>query len=283
MKNRNTQLLSLVLIFCFVGFFVLKHKNQQHSYDRQTYDQRARPRTNENLSSSQGNHLIPDFDHAKKRAKDLYSTQQVDFYCDCPYKQGQILESQCSYKVHDDPTRARRIEWEHIVPASQFGHSFPEWNEGHPECQSPDGKKYRGRKCARKMSQEFRMMEADLYNLVPAVGEVNMMRGNLAMRTLGPQEDFESVCSLKIGSNGVEPSDSLKGFIARTYLYMDRAYPQTRILTETMKEQMRAWDKKFPTTTLELTRARRIAQIQGNINPFVTPQIAANTSSPTTR
>ena len=30
--------------------------------------------------------------------------------------------------------RGGRVEWEHVVPAENFGRSFVEWREGHPEC-----------------------------------------------------------------------------------------------------------------------------------------------------
>ena len=35
-----------------------------------------------------------------------------------------------------------------------------------------NGKKFKGRKCARKISKKFRLMEADLYNLQPTIGEL---------------------------------------------------------------------------------------------------------------
>ena len=53
--------------------------------------------------------------------------------------------------------------------------------DGHPECVSSMGKTFKGRNCARKMAILFRYMEADLYNLYPAIGEVNGLRSNYSM------------------------------------------------------------------------------------------------------
>lgn len=66
--------------------------------------------------------------------------------------------------------------WEHIVPAHAFGQSFKEWREGHPECVNRKGKLFRGRNCAQKVNIKFRYMQADMYNLVLAMGEINSLR-----------------------------------------------------------------------------------------------------------
>ncbi len=36
----------------------------------------------------------------------------------------------CGYKVRKNENRARRIEWEHVVPARQFGHQRQCWQDG---------------------------------------------------------------------------------------------------------------------------------------------------------
>ena len=87
----------------------------------------------------------------------------------------------CGYMPQKDNKRAHRIEWEHVVPAEAFGQSFKEWREGHPDCVDNRGKSFKGRKCAEKVNPEFRQMQADMYNLYPAVGEVNGLRSNYSM------------------------------------------------------------------------------------------------------
>jgi deoxyribonuclease-1 len=74
--------------------------------------------------------------------------------------------------------RSRRVEWEHVVPAQSFGQSFKKWREGDSKCVNKKGKAFKGRKCAEKVNMEYRYMQADLYNLVPANGQVNAIRSN---------------------------------------------------------------------------------------------------------
>jgi deoxyribonuclease I len=69
------------------------------------------------------------FIKAKKMATELYRQHPVTFYCDCPivYKGKKMTPNlrACGYQVRKQPERANRIEWEHIVPAWEFGHQCP--------------------------------------------------------------------------------------------------------------------------------------------------------------
>lgn len=57
-----------------------------------------------------------------------------DFYCGCKIdwqgKKGVIDLESCGYKVRKNENRASRVEWEHVVPAWQFGHQRQCWQEG---------------------------------------------------------------------------------------------------------------------------------------------------------
>ncbi|WP_411020426.1 endonuclease, partial [Salmonella sp. ZJLS19Sal_0228] len=64
----------------------------------------------------------------------------------------------CGYQVRKQEKRASRIEWEHVVPAWQFGHQLQCWQQG-------------GRKQCSRHDTAFKRMEADLHNLTPAIGE----------------------------------------------------------------------------------------------------------------
>jgi deoxyribonuclease-1 len=90
--------------------------------------------------------------------------------------------------------RSKRIELEHVVPAESFGRAFSEWwRGGHPECVSSKGKAFKGCNCASKMNQVYRLMQADLYNLYPAIGAVNALRSNYNFTMLPDVEsDFGS-------------------------------------------------------------------------------------------
>ena len=84
----------------------------------------------------------------------------------------------------------------HIVPAHAFGQSFKEWREEHSKCKTKKGKSYKGRKCASKINKQFKRMEADLYNLVPAIGEVNGDRSNYSMSMIPSEVRSYGVCDL---------------------------------------------------------------------------------------
>lgn len=46
--------------------------------------------------------------------------------------------------------RANRVEWEHVLPAENFGRFFPEWREGSPMCTDNRGAPFKGNENARK-------------------------------------------------------------------------------------------------------------------------------------
>jgi deoxyribonuclease I len=75
-------------------------------------------------------------------------------------------------------------------------------------------------------------MEADLYNLQPAITEVNSPRLNYSMAMIdGEPRQFGS-CDLEIEDRKIEPRPDIRGVIARTYFYMDAAYPGRGVISE---------------------------------------------------
>jgi len=200
--------------------------------------------------------------------KDAASRQ--DIYCGCKYDEKKDVDfNSCGYKPEKDNNRAHRIEWEHAVPAEAFGQSFREWREGHPGCVDNRGKSFKGRKCAEKVNPEYRLMQADMYNLYPAVGEVNGLRSNYSMAMIpGGSYQFGD-CKTKIEDRKIEPRPEVRGDIARTYFYMERAYPGHGIISSKNEKLFQAWDKADPVDEWECERASRIAKIQGNINLVV--------------
>lgn len=165
--------------------------------------------------------------------------------------------------------KAERMEWEHIVPANNFGKTFKEWSFGHNNCVSRKGKKFKGRRCAEQESEEFRYMYADMYNLYPSIGAVNYLRSNFNFTQFDSRlPNTFGTCALKISKNKAEPVDDVKGLIARTYLYMQQTYPRYSI-GEPMYGILLAWAKKYPVTAWECRRAYRIEKAQGNANNIV--------------
>jgi endonuclease I len=147
-----------------------------------------------------------------------------------------------------------------------------EWREGHPECVDSKGRSFKGRNCARKMVQLFRYMEADLYNLQPAIGEINGLRNNYSMEMIPGEQRVFGACDIEIENRKVEPRPEIRGDIARTYMYMEQAYPGHGIISQSNQKLFAAWAKLDPMDDWERERARRIEAIQGNRNPFISGQ-----------
>ena len=165
--------------------------------------------------------------------------------------------------------RSQRVEWEHVVPEENFGRAFPEWRTGHKDC------KRKGRSCAIKKSREFRLMYSDMYNLFPAIGSVNALRSNYnCSEGLGDNSSLGG-CDMKIKARKAEPPNSVKGIIARTYLYMDKVYTKYRIGSSN-KKMFKAWNKMYPVTDFECKRAKKIQSIQHNRNAIVKSSCVAD-------
>lgn len=195
---------------------------------------------------------------------------RIDIYCGCQYNQRKEVDfTSCGYRPEKDNKRAHRIEWEHVVPAEAFGQSFKEWREGHPDCIDNRGRSFKGRKCAEKVNLEFRYMQADMFNLYPAVGEVNGLRSNYSMSMIPGNLYRFGACKTKIEDRKIEPRPEVRGDIARTYFYMDKAYPGHGIISNKNQKLFEAWDKADPVDEWECERADRIARIQGNVNMVV--------------
>ena len=163
------------------------------------------------------------------------------------------LES-CGYKVRKNTKRAQRLEWEHIVPASN-------WKS------SPMLAKWWSQNCS-KNDPVFSLMEADLYNLAPAVGEVNGDRSNFNFNQVQTNQKYYGQCDFKVDfkQRAVEPRDEVKGMIARTYFYMHDRYQFP--MSKQQEKLFIAWDKKFPVSSWKEKEPLRIAKVM-NHNPFV--------------
>ena len=221
-------------------------------------------------TSQPGNTATDSFGKAKKVLHNIIYREadwRRDLYCGCRYDQKKKVDpASCGYVPEKDNARAHRIEWEHVVPAEAFGQRFREWREGHPDCVDNKGRPFKGRKCAEKVNMAFRYMQADIFNLYPAVGEVNGLRSNYSMAMIPGSRYRFGECGTKIEDRKIEPRPEVRGDIARTYLYMDRAYPGHGIISGKNEKLFRAWDKMDPVDERECVRARKIAKIQGNVN-----------------
>jgi len=215
------------------------------------------------------NTQITSFSKSKKLLLKVYKDNPFTLYCGCTFKGKKPNLSSCGYIPKKDKKRANRIEWEHVVPAHAFGQSFSEWRNGHPKCVSKKGKKFKGRKCAQKVNEEYRRMQADMFNLYPAIGEVNGRRSNYSMGIIEGEKREFGKCDVEIKSRKVEPREEIRGEIARTYMYMDSVYPGRGIISKKNRKLFDTWNKSDPVDKWECERAKRIEKIQGNRNEVV--------------
>jgi deoxyribonuclease-1 len=236
----------------------------------------------ENETSSAPNRYSQSFYNVKRvllervfydRRKTLYCNADFSVHKKIFLPDGFLLPdlAKAKFKYYDITAeelekKAQRMEWEHIVPAQNFGKTFPQWTKGDAKCVLPKGKFFKGRKCAEQESEEFRYMYTDMYNLYPSIGAVNYLRANFNFTQFSKKENIGNTfgsCKLKIFDNTVEPPDNVKGLIARTYLYMEQTYKRFSISAK-MRPIIQAWDKKYPVSRWECKRAYRIEKIQKN-------------------
>lgn len=187
-----------------------------------------------------------------------------------------IDRKSCGYKPRNERTkkgkvnqRAKRIEWEHLIPAENFGRQFRCWRDGNPKCVNSKGKKYKGRKCCTKVNKQYRLMQADMHNLFPAVGELNADRSNFRFDfTIAKPERYgECVFNVDFKKRRVKVREEIRGVIARDYLYFNKEY-KMKLSKQEMKKY-KAWNKQYPADKWEIERNKRITKIQGNRNDFI--------------
>ncbi len=247
---------------------------------------------------------IKTFSRSKKLARDtIYVDHKKTLYCGCDFvanktgtggkigtRAGLFDASGCGYTVRKSETRGRRLEWEHIVPASLFGRRLSCWIDGNTKCKTSKGKSFKGRKCCAKVDEDFEHAEADLHNLAPSVGELNGDRSNHPYGMLSPivepDETATEAATLKHRLYGrcnfevarepgmpkvAEPEPDIRGDVARVWFYMARAYKFT--LTQDTFTMLKGWHEADAVGAngdmWEVTRDARISLLQGNKNPYV--------------
>jgi deoxyribonuclease I len=200
------------------------------------------------------------FAEAKRLAQQIYAPYATSFYCDCDInwqgKKGSADFSRCGYQVRKNAQRANRIEWEHVMPAHHFGHQRQCWQNG-------------GRKNCVKTDSVFQAMEADLYNLKPAIGEVNSDRSNYRFGVLPGTASQHGACPVKVDfkQQVFEPAPAVRGDIARIYFYMADKYNLS--LSRAQQQLFIAWHKQDPVSQTEQDLNQHIAREMGHDNPFV--------------
>lgn len=118
---------------------------------------------------------------------------------------------------------------------------------------------------------------ADIHHIRPEDVAVNSRRGNLIMGIVSGGKNNQYTNGISGGyynSNLYEPIDSVKGDIARIYMYMlirysqtDSSYPITNVISS--MQLLLEWHNSDPVDEFEKVRNERSYEVQGNRNPFI--------------
>lgn len=216
-----------------------------------------------------GNAANDSFNQAKRMLeRHVYFDHRVTIYCGAMFDAQKHVTLPAGFSTPAHRKRAIKVEWEHAVPAENFGRAFVEWRDGDPQCVDRRGKAFKGRRCAEKVNMEYRRIQADMYNLFPAIGAVNAVRGNKQYSALPGLAPAFGACPAKVDGKRFEPPDRAKGQAARAALYMADNYPRYR-LSRQQERLFEAWNIMFPVDTWECVRTMRIEKLQGNENARV--------------
>ncbi|PWQ92930.1 hypothetical protein DKW60_18650 [Leucothrix pacifica] len=210
---------------------------------------------------------------------EVYTDHLLAFYSGCRYRLYQKkfipVKSSCGFSYRKNKARSERIEWEHIVPAWHFGHQLRCWQDG-------------GRLHCRNNNEKFREMEADMHNLVPAIGEINGDRSNYKYSMIANEPRlYGSTVNMEVAfkSSTAEPPENVMGDIARAYFYMTDQY-QLQI-SDQQKKLFIAWNNMDPVDDWEREKNQRVKALQNTENKYIThykklQQNEVVTSSPDT-
>ncbi|GAB0172669.1 endonuclease [Helicobacter trogontum] len=201
------------------------------------------------------------FRETKKILTDIWRSKDftTEFYCKAPFQitdngikviqSAQYTPRKALTKKQTINERTQNIEFEHIMPAHNFGRHLPCWQKG-------------GRKACHN-DKTFNLMEADPRNLVPAIGEINADRSNFRYAEAPKSIVYNQYGNCRVYTDfkakRFYPAHYSKGLIARTYLYMSETYNIR--LSDQERKLMEAWDKTYPKDEYEEARDNAIAQI----------------------
>lgn len=221
------------------------------------------------------------FNSAKKAAVELWwEIGPSTLYCSCPYRPASAEEKKlrpgnlwvesavCGYQAKELVTkkgkpnaRAMRVEWEHVVPADWIATGFDCQNMTRKECRAIPG---------------YKQAEGDLFNLFPAIGELNAHRSARLFGNISDEIRNYGSCDFEVEMTGTGPSHSrgaaepmttIRGDVARVWLYMIDRYGLK--LPEGYETLMSEWSVADPINEAEKLRHDIISRKMGWNNPFV--------------
>jgi deoxyribonuclease-1 len=128
------------------------------------------------------------------------------------------------------------------------------------------------RSCLRS-NPKYEKIISDLHNMVPVNSFYHFKLKNSVFGNLEASNEANE-CGIKKRLNIIEPPDRIKGDIARIHFYMHKQY---NLPLNNSFLFLKTWDKKDPPSKEEVEKNKRIKEIQGNENPFISdPGLAEN-------
>lgn len=166
--------------------------------------------------------------------KSLYARPYVTLYCGVPKPAGE------------------KVTVEHVYPAS--------WIADAQGCKDRNT-------CPVDI---YRQASSDLHNLWPALGRYNSSRGNAPFTEIAGEKWRWPECDFEKNSTGVEPRESVRGEIARSFLYMIDRY---QLPDHGQRALMLKWNRDDPVSDEEIQRNREIYLLQGVYNKYISQPI----------
>ena len=205
-----------------------------------------------------------------KRAlfEQVFADRRETLYCACPFDAEKRPDlDACGYRSARLSDRAKRVEVEHVVPASWTGAGRTCWTK--KICRDARGRAFKGRKCCLAVDPAFRAAHQDLHNLRPTVGEVNEARSNYRFGLVTGERRAFGRCDMEVDRKNrlAEPRPDIRGDIARIHLYMEATHDVG--LSTAQRRLFQNWHREDPPDAVERRRHGLIEGLQGRRNPWV--------------
>ena len=157
------------------------------------------------------------------------------------------------------------MRWIQVVPDTFYGRNMVCMKE--QICVNEfTGKRFGSPMCCRRIDEKYQQMEAGLFNLIPVVSEI---AENYQGRVFGVvKKPIIPVETVKVDDAYLEPSDEVKGDIARVYLYMVERYGLQLSLEQ--KEIFYRWHRLDAVDERECALAKIIMKVQNRRNRLIT-------------
>jgi deoxyribonuclease-1 len=198
----------------------------------------------------------------------VFAERRETLYCACPFDADRRPDlAACGYASRRNGQRSRRIEIEHVVPASWIGEGRRCWRE--EICRDGRGRAFKGRKCCLAVDPAFRSAYQDMHNLWPTVGEVNESRRNYRFGEIPGEARLFGRCDFEVDptTRRAEPRPAIRGDVARISLYMAETHGVR--LNAAQRRLFEAWSRDDPPDEAERRRHDAIERLQGRRNPWL--------------